>query len=159
MSRGRWPPGSDEGMARPVSGRVAVAVSGAGSNLRALVAAARRGDLGGEIVLVVADRDCPALAWAAEEGIATAVVPGGADAELAAALAGASADAVVLAGYMRILGPATLVAFDGRILNTHPSLLPAFPGAHAVRDALAAGVKVTGCTVHVATEHVDDGPI
>jgi phosphoribosylaminoimidazolecarboxamide formyltransferase / IMP cyclohydrolase len=142
-----------------MTGRIAVGVSGTGSNLRALVAAARRGELGGDITLVFADRDCPALAWAAEEGIETALVPGGADDTLAEASGAASVDVVVLAGYMRLVGPATLAAFEGRILNTHPSLLPAFPGSHAVRDALAHGVKVTGCTVHVVDAALDGGPI
>ena len=68
-------------------------------------------------------------------------------------------DTVAMAGFMTILGPAAFGTFPDRILNTHPSLLPAFPGAHAVRDALAYGVKVTGCTVHLATEQVDHGPI
>jgi len=142
-----------------VTGRLAIAVSGGGSNLRALVAAARRGALGGEIVLVFADRPCPALDWAAEEGIDTALVPGGTDEALADALRSAAPDLVVLAGYLRIIGPAVLAAFDGRILNTHPSLLPAFPGAHAVRDALAHGVRLTGCTVHLVTAVLDGGPI
>jgi phosphoribosylaminoimidazolecarboxamide formyltransferase/IMP cyclohydrolase len=140
-------------------GRIAVAVSGTGSNLRALDAAARRGELGGAIVLVVADRDCAALAWAEEQGIDTALVPGGTDDALADALAGARPDVVALAGYMRIVGPRVLAAFPGRILNTHPSLLPAFPGAHAVRDALTAGAKVTGATVHLVDQTLDGGPI
>jgi phosphoribosylglycinamide formyltransferase-1 len=142
-----------------VSGRIAVGVSGAGSNLRAVAAAAGRGELGADLVLVFADRACPALDWAAEQGIETALVPGGDDATLAEALAAVDPDLVVLAGYMRIVGPATLAAFNGRILNTHPALLPAFKGAHAVRDALAAGVRVTGCTVHIVTEDLDGGPI
>ena len=142
-----------------MSGRIAVAASGAGSNLRALDAAARRGELGGEIVLVVADRPCPALDWAAGQGIDAALVPGGADDAVAEALAGARPDAVVLAGYMRIVGPRALAAYPGRILNTHPSLLPAFPGAHAVRDALDHGAKVTGATVHLVDETLDGGPI
>ena len=152
-----------------MTGRVAVGVSGAGSNLRALAAAAARGELGGEIRLVFADRDCPALSWAAEQGIETALVPGlasrgptersDADAALAATLLAVDVDLVVLAGYMRIVGPAVLGAFDGRILNTHPSLLPAFPGAHAVRDALEHGAMVTGCTVHVVDATLDGGPI
>ena len=152
-----------------MAGRVAVGVSGAGSNLRALVAAARRGELGGEIRLVFADRDCPALAWAAEEGIETAFLPGlassdqaergAADQALAATLRAVDTDLVVLAGYMRLVGPATLDAFEGRILNTHPSLLPAFPGSHAVRDALEHGALVTGCTVHVVDATLDGGPI
>jgi phosphoribosylaminoimidazolecarboxamide formyltransferase/IMP cyclohydrolase len=157
-----------------MTGRVAVGVSGTGSNLRALVAAARRGELGGDVTLVFADRDCPALAWAAEEGIETALLPGlaaksgpdgsgadraDADAVLAETLAATAVDVVVLAGYMRMVGAETLAAFEGRILNTHPSLLPAFPGNHAVRDALAHGVKVTGCTVHVVDATLDGGPI
>jgi len=142
-----------------VSGRVAVGVSGAGSNLRALHAAASRGELGGEIVLVFADRPCAALDWAVEQGIETALIPAGDDATLAETLSGVEPDAVVLAGYMRIVGPAVLAPFGGRILNTHPSLLPAFPGAHAVADALAHGVAVTGCTVHLVDATLDGGPI
>ena len=142
-----------------MSGRIAVGVSGGGSNLGALVAAARRGALGGEIALVFADRPCPALDRAAEAGVDAALVPRGADAVLVEALRAASPDLVVLAGYLRIVGPQVLAAFDGRILNIHPSLLPAFPGAHAVRDALAHGVRVTGCTIHVVTDVLDGGPI
>ncbi len=151
------------------TGRVAVGVSGAGSNLRALHAAADRGELGGEIRLVFGDRECPALSWAAEQGIETALLPGlgarepdaraEADDALAATLAAVGTDVVVLAGYMRLVGPATLGAFGGRILNTHPSLLPAFPGAHGVRDALEHGARVTGCTVHVVDATLDGGPI
>ena len=144
---------------RLIRGRIAIGVSGAGSNLRALAAAADRGELGGMIALVFADRACPALDWAAEQGIETALVPGGDDRALADTLVAVGADTVVLAGYMRIVGPATLAAFPGRILNTHPSLLPAFPGAHAVADALSHGVTVTGCTVHLVDETLDGGPI
>jgi phosphoribosylaminoimidazolecarboxamide formyltransferase / IMP cyclohydrolase len=173
-------------------GRIAVGVSGAGTNLRALVAAARRGELGGDVALVFADRDCPALAWAAEEGIETALIPGlgaaraaahargagvaraqdgptetdpteadgtEADRTLADTLRAESIDVVVLAGYMRLVGPTTLATFASRIVNTHPSLLPAFPGSHAVRDALAHGAQVTGCTVHLVDETLDGGPI
>jgi phosphoribosylaminoimidazolecarboxamide formyltransferase/IMP cyclohydrolase len=139
--------------------RIAVGVSGAGSNLRALVAAARRGALGGEVALVFADRDCPALTWAAGEGLATALVPGGADAALAEVLRAADPAVIVLAGYMRIVGPEVLTTFAGRIVNTHPSLLPSFPGAHAVRDALQHGVALTGCTVHLVDGVLDGGPI
>jgi phosphoribosylaminoimidazolecarboxamide formyltransferase/IMP cyclohydrolase len=142
-----------------VNGRIAVAVSGAGSNLRSLHAAAARGELGGKIVLVVADRDCPALDWARQQGIDTAHVPGGADDALVDALAAARPDIVVLAGYMRIVGPRVLAAYPDRILNTHPSLLPAFPGGHPVRDALAHGATVTGATVHLVDAHLDGGPI
>ena len=140
-------------------GRIVVGVSGAGSNLRALHAATVRGEVGGEIVLVVADRACPALDWATEQGIDTALVPGGDDAALADVLAGARPDVVVLAGYLRIVGPAVLAAHPGRLVNTHPSLLPAFPGAHAIRDALAHGVAVTGVTVHLVDATLDGGPI
>jgi phosphoribosylaminoimidazolecarboxamide formyltransferase/IMP cyclohydrolase len=146
-----------------------VGVSGAGSNLRALAAAAARGELGAEIGLVFADRPCPALDWAVEEGIEAALLPGladsappvraVADATLAATLTAASIEVIVLAGYMRVVGPSVLAAFPARILNTHPSLLPAFPGGHAVRDALGHGVKVTGCTVHVVDQTLDGGPI
>ncbi len=107
-----------------------------------------------------ADRACPALDWAAEQGIETALVPGGDDAD-------ARGDARVPSrptswsspATCASLGPAVLAAFEGRILNVHPSLLPAFPGLHAVRDALAAGVAVTGVTVHLVDATLDGGPI
>jgi phosphoribosylaminoimidazolecarboxamide formyltransferase/IMP cyclohydrolase len=148
---------------------IAVGVSGAGSNLRALADAIGRGEVPARISLVFADRECAALAWAQEAGMDTALVPAvragdakrraAEDAALADALAGAGASAVVLAGYMRILGAAVLGAFADRILNVHPSLLPAFAGAHAVRDALAAGVAVTGVTVHLVDASLDGGPV
>ena len=151
------------------AGRIAVGVSGRGSNLQALVAAADRGELGGSVVLVFADRACPALDWAAERGIETALIPAAAtgddtaraaeDKALAATLLAADASVVVLAGYLRVVGPATLAAFPGRILNVHPSLLPAFPGGHPVRDALAHGAAVTGATVHLVDATLDGGPI
>src|SRR5439155_1796760 len=97
--------------------------------------------------------------WAAEQGIDTALVPAGTDDAMVDALGAVEPDVVALAGYMRIVGPRTLAAFPGRILNVHPSLLPAFPGRHGVRDALAAGVKVSGATIHVVDETLDGGPI
>jgi phosphoribosylaminoimidazolecarboxamide formyltransferase/IMP cyclohydrolase len=146
--------------------RIAVGVSGEGSNLRALRAAERRGMLGGAIVSVFADRVCPAVDWAVEEGIPVLLVPPSGhpdvaswDMGLAAGLQQVSPDVVVLAGFMRILGPEVLRAYRGRLLNVHPSLLPAFPGAHAIRDALAARVTVTGVTVHLVDESLDGGPI
>ena len=140
--------------------RLAIGVSGNGSNLRALVAAAERTPMTiGQVVVVFADRPCPALDWAIEQGLDTALIPGGDDATLADALVGADVRVVVLAGYMRVIGPAVLAAYPGRILNVHPSLLPAFPGAHAVRDALEHGVKVTGATVHLVDATLDGGPI
>ncbi|HKB28377.1 MAG TPA: phosphoribosylglycinamide formyltransferase, partial [Candidatus Limnocylindrales bacterium] len=142
-----------------MTGRIAVGVSGRGSNLRALCAAADRSELGGSISLVFADRACAALDWAVEQGIETALIPGGDDEALAATLGAVAPDVIVLAGYMRIVGPRVLAGFGGRILNTHPSLLPAFPGAHAVHDALTHGVTVTGCTVHLVDSTLDGGPI
>ncbi len=150
-------------------GRIAVGVSGRGSNLQALAAAADRGELGGSIVLVFADRPCPALDWAVEQGIETALVPAASredaaaraeeDAALALTLDSVAPDLIVLAGYMRIVGPITLAAFPARILNVHPALSPAFPGARAVADALAHGVAVTGATVHLVDATLDGGPI
>jgi len=142
-----------------MTGRIAVGVSGSGSNLRAIASAAARGELGGTIVLVFADRACPALDWAVEQGIETALVPGGDDETLAETLEAVGPDVVALAGYMRIVGPRVLAGFGGRILNAHPSLLPAFPGGHAVADAIAHGAKVSGCTVHLVDATLDGGPI
>jgi phosphoribosylaminoimidazolecarboxamide formyltransferase/IMP cyclohydrolase len=114
-------------------------------------------------VLVVADRPCPALDWARDQGLPIALIEepdaGRLDERLATVLGEAALDVVVLAGFMRIVGPRTLAAFRGRLLNVHPSLLPAFPGASAVRDALAHGVKMTGVTVHLVDETLDGGPI
>src|SRR4029079_6141957 len=140
-------------------GRIAVAVSGQGSNLRALHAAGGRGELGGEIVLVLADRACPALDWAAEQGSEMALLPRGDAGTAAEALPAARPDVVVVAGYMRILGSNVLEAFPGRILNTHASRLPAFAGAHAVLAALSHGAKGTGATVHLVDATLDGGPI
>ena len=142
-----------------MSGRIAVGVSGNGSNLRALVAAAGRGSLDGEVVLVFADRPCAGLDWAAERGIETVLVPVGDDETLARTLVAIAPDVIVLAGYLRLIGPAVLAAFAGRILNVHPSLLPSFPGLHGIRDALSAGVAVTGVTVHLVDATLDGGPI
>ncbi|MFH1474611.1 MAG: formyltransferase family protein, partial [Chloroflexota bacterium] len=121
-----------------MGGRIAVGVSGNGSNLRALAARIERGALDAQIVLVFADRPCAAIAWAEEAGLDAAVIPdlgahepdarADAEAVLAATVVAAGAEAVVLAGFMRLVGPALLAAFPGRVLNVHPSLLPAFPG-------------------------------
>jgi len=152
-----------------VAHRIAVGVSGTGGNLRALHAASSRCALDADIVLVFADRPCAALDWAVEQGIETLLVPAAPrgddaaraheDAVLADSVAAVSPELVVLAGFMRIAGPAMLAAFAGRMINLHPALLPSFPGAHAVRDALAAGVKVTGVTVHFVDDSLDGGPI
>jgi phosphoribosylaminoimidazolecarboxamide formyltransferase/IMP cyclohydrolase len=145
---------------------IAICVSGQGSNLRAIVRAVRQGRLTEPVVLVLADRPCAAVEWAASQSIPTQIVrpadhpdAGAWDRAVAGALLASGARVVALAGFMRILGPATLAAFRDRVLNVHPSLLPAFPGAHAVRDALAAGVAVSGVTVHLADDVLDGGPI
>ena len=122
---------------------------------------------GGRFVAVGSDvPEAQGLARAEAQGIETfTVAPGDHasraewDAALADAIAAHEPDWVVCSGFMRILGAPLLERFDGRILNTHPALLPSFPGAHGVRDALAHGVKVTGCTVHVVDAGVDTGPI
>jgi phosphoribosylglycinamide formyltransferase-1 len=149
-----------------VSARIVVLVSGAGSNMLSLVRACKRGELAARVVAVVGDRACAGVERAREEGVATAVVRprdyAGRDqwsAALRDEVASHAPDLVVSAGFMRILAPVFVEAFYGRFINLHPSLLPAFPGAHAVRDALVAGVKVTGTTVHLVDREVDRGPI
>ncbi|QCU78738.1 phosphoribosylglycinamide formyltransferase [Citricoccus sp. SGAir0253] len=147
--------------------RIVALVSGSGTNLQSVIDAVAAGRLDVEIAAVGADRpDAGGLARAAAAGIETFVVDFAAYEDRAAwnhALAEATAshapDYVLSSGFMRIVGEEFLDAFGGRYLNTHPALLPAFPGAHGVRDALAYGVKVTGCTVHVADAGVDTGPI
>ena len=143
-----------------------VLASGTGSLFVRIAEAVAAGDVPAELVALVTDRDCPALGRAAGLGVATVVVPprdhdGRAawDVALAARLQELEPDWLVSAGFMRILGPAVLAAFPQRILNTHPALLPAFPGAHAVRDALAHGVRVSGCTVHLVDAGTDTGPV
>lgn len=143
--------------------RIAVLASGSGTILQSLIDA----DL--PIALVLADRDCAALGRAERAGIATSLVARttyGADfdrdaytAQVITALEAAGVDLVAMAGFGTILGPAMFSAFPDRVINTHPALLPAFKGWHAVEDALAAGATTTGCTVHLATAEVDEGPI
>jgi phosphoribosylglycinamide formyltransferase-1 len=147
-----------------VDARIAVLASGAGTNLQALMDDPRVGPL---IVLVVSDNPAAgALDRARARGIKAVVLEPAHypsreafDRALTALLEEEAVEYVLLAGYMRILGPVTVGAFRHRILNVHPSLLPAFPGPRAVRDALAWGVKVTGATVHLVDEEVDHGPI
>lgn len=145
--------------------RIVVLASGTGSLLNALLEAAVD-DYPARVVAVGVDRDCPAVTIAAGAGIPSYIVRLGEfpdrdawDAALAEATAAHHPDLVVSAGFMKILGAQFLSRFPGRVINTHPALLPAFPGAHAVPDALAYGVKVTGCTVHVVDAGVDTGPI
>lgn len=146
--------------------RLVVLVSGSGTLLQALLDAGPEA-LGAEVTAVGADRDGIAgLQRARDRGIAEFVVPPADypsrqawDVAMGEATAAYAPDLVVSAGFMRILGPAFLSRFPDRVVNTHPALLPAFPGAHAVRDALAYGVRVTGSTVHLVDEGVDTGPI
>jgi phosphoribosylglycinamide formyltransferase 1 len=150
-----------------VTSRLVVLVSGEGTNLQALIEACGDADYGARVVAVGADRDrINALARAERAGIPTFTVrladyPAREDwdAALARACAAHAPDLIVLAGFMKLVGKPFLDSFAGRCLNTHPALLPSFPGTHAVREALAHGVKVTGCTVLVVDEGVDSGPI
>ena len=148
---------------RPTPARVVVLLSGAGTLCAALLAA---DEPSFAVVAVGADREAAGLAAARARGLPTFTVPLAAhpdraawDAALAAAIAAHWPDWVVSAGFMKLVGPAVLGAYGGRLLNTHPALLPAFPGAHAVRDALAAGVATTGATVHLVDAGLDTGPV
>ncbi|MEF9905894.1 phosphoribosylglycinamide formyltransferase [Streptomyces sp. P9-A2] len=159
--------------AKPVAERarrLVVLVSGSGTNLQALldeIGAAGVGVYGAEVVAVGADRgDIEGLDRAERAGLPTFVCRVGDfatrqewDAALAEAVAAHEPDLVVSAGFMKIVGKEFLARFGGRFVNTHPALLPSFPGAHGVRDALAYGVRVTGCTVHFVDDGVDTGPI
>jgi len=147
--------------------RLVVLVSGEGTNLQALIDACRDPDYGAQVVAVGADRGrINALARAERAGIPSFTVRladyparDDWDAALARACTVYAPDLIVLAGFMKLVGKPFLDCFGGRCLNTHPALLPSFPGAHGVRDALAHGVKVTGCTVLIVDESVDAGPI
>ena len=150
----------------PERARVVVLLSGSGSLCAALLDAADDDGYPARVVAVGSDRDAAGLEHARRRDLPTFTVrlrdfPDRAawDAGLAAALAAHRPDWVVSAGFMKIVGPAVLARFEGRLVNTHPALLPAFPGAHAVRDALAAGAGVTGSTVHLVDAGVDTGPV
>jgi len=147
--------------------RIAVLISGRGSNLEALLAAANAGQIAGEIVAVGANRtEAKGLLAARRAGIATFCVSHrdysereAFDQALMAALDAHRPDLVVLAGFMRILTPAFVDHYTGRLLNIHPSLLPCYPGLHTHERALADGVRIHGCTVHFVTSNLDLGPI
>lgn len=147
--------------------RVAILISGRGSNMEALVAAAASDDYPAEIVGVIANTPkARGLESARMRGIATRVVPqrdypdrAAHDEAIAAVLEELGAEIVCLAGYMRLLTPGFVARWAGRMINIHPSLLPAFPGLDTHARALAAGVRVHGATVHFVTEAMDDGPI
>lgn len=146
--------------------RLVVLVSGSGTNLQAMIDALHQGDVEVDIAAVGADLECAGLDRARAAGIDTFVVPLSEypDREqwnraLQRRVASYHPDRVVFAGFMRIVDAEFVSVFPRRIINTHPSLLPSFPGAHAARDALAYGVKVTGATVHEVVADVDAGPI
>ena len=150
-----------------MSRRIGVLISGRGSNLEALAQSCAAGRIpGAEIALVVSNREgAPGIDRARALGISARVIPSKGldretyDRQVAAALDEARVELVCLAGYMRLLSPFFVAHFPGRILNIHPSLLPAFPGLEAQRQALEHGVKWTGCTVHFVDENLDAGPI
>lgn len=147
--------------------RIVVLISGSGTLLQALLDEIGAGVVNASVVAVVSDRDgVQGLDRARAAGVPTRVhaLERGADraawdAELADLVGSFDPDLVVSAGFMKLVGDAFLARFGGRMINTHPALLPSFPGAHGVRDALAHGVKVTGCTVFVVDAGVDTGPI
>ncbi|UTH72479.1 phosphoribosylglycinamide formyltransferase [Chromobacterium sp. IIBBL 290-4] len=143
---------------------IVILISGRGSNMQAIVNAAIPG---ARVAAVIANRpDAAGLAWAAERGIAAVALDHKAyasreafDAALAEAIEAHQPDLVVLAGFMRILTPGFTRRYEGRMLNIHPSLLPAFPGLHTHERALEMGCKLAGCTVHFVTAELDHGPI
>ena len=147
--------------------RIAVLASGRGSNLEAILKAMKRGEIAGEVVLMISDRsDAPALEIARGSGVkALHIDPKGYnsresyDQVLINTLKEHQIDLVVLAGFMRLLSPLFVQAFPLQILNIHPSLLPAFPGNDGIEQAFNYGVKVTGCTVHFVDEGLDSGPV
>src|SRR6266550_2695068 len=147
--------------------RIGILISGRGSNMIALADAVRDERIpNAEIAIVISDQpNAAGLAKAAERGIETLVIERGArrredhDREIVTALGTKNVDLVCLAGYMRKLSPEFIAAYRGRILNIHPSLLPAFPGLEAQRQAFEQGVQVSGCTVHFVDETLDGGPV
>jgi phosphoribosylglycinamide formyltransferase-1 len=150
----------------PEPARVAVLLSGRGSNFLALHGAMERGEVPARIVLVVSNQPgAPGLDKARDLGLPAALVPHRGlsrrrhEERVLAQLTGAGAEWVCLAGYMRLLSPYLVAAFRERILNVHPSLLPAFPGLDAQAQAWRHGVRVAGCTVHLVDEALDEGPI
>jgi phosphoribosylglycinamide formyltransferase-1 len=147
--------------------RIVILISGRGSNMRSIVEACAVERWPAQVVAVISNRPgAGGLAFAAEHGIATQVVDHKAfptreafDAALARAIDAHAPDLVVLAGFMRILGADFVRGYEGRLLNIHPSLLPAFPGLHTHRRAIDAGCKLAGATVHFVTPELDHGPI
>jgi phosphoribosylglycinamide formyltransferase-1 len=150
----------------PALKKIGILLSGRGSNFEAIADSMEAGRLQAEIAIVISNRaDAPGLESAKRRGLNAQLIPSKGrvreehDAEVVAALKKAHVDLVCLAGYMRLLSPEFIRNFPNRIVNVHPSLLPAFPGMDAQKQALEYGVKVTGCTVHLVDEHLDHGPI
>ena len=150
----------------PAPRKIGILLSGRGSNFEAIADSVAAGRLSAEIAIVISNRaDAPGLESARRRGLNARLIPSKGrareehDAEVIAALKEAQVDLVCLAGYMRLLSPEFVRAFHHRILNIHPSLLPAFPGLDAQKQALEYGVKVSGCTVHFVDEHLDHGPV
>ena len=150
----------------PAVKKLGILLSGRGSNFEAIAESIKAGRLQAEIAIVISNRaDAPGLESAKRRGLNAVLIPSRGrvreehDAEVVAALRQAQVDLICLAGYMRLLSPDFIRAFSNRIINIHPSLLPAFPGIDAQKQALEYGVKVTGCTVHFVDEHLDHGPI
>lgn len=147
--------------------RIVILISGQGSNMQAIAQACLAGECPADIVAVVSNRvGAAGVVWAQAAGIPVATVPHGNypnresfDAALATEIERHRPDYVVLAGFMRVLTPGFVQRFSGRLINIHPSLLPAFPGLHTHAQALATGVQVHGCTVHFVTPLLDHGPI
>jgi phosphoribosylglycinamide formyltransferase-1 len=146
--------------------RLGILLSGRGSNFEAIAASVRAGRIPAEIAIVISNRaSAPGLATALGMGIPALALPSGGldretyDAQLLGVLQEARVDLVCLAGYMRLLSAGFVRAYERRVLNIHPSLLPAFPGLDAQAQALEHGVKIAGCTVHFVDEYLDAGPI
>jgi phosphoribosylglycinamide formyltransferase 1 len=146
--------------------KLGVLLSGRGSNFLAIADSVQAGRIPAEIAIVISNRaEAPGLDAARQRGLNAQLIPSKGrrreehDAEVTAALQGAKVELVCLAGYMRLLSPEFVRAFPNRILNIHPSLLPAFPGLDAQQQAIDYGVKVSGCTVHFVDEHLDHGAI
>jgi phosphoribosylglycinamide formyltransferase-1 len=146
--------------------KLGILISGRGSNFEAIADSIQAGRLDAEIAIVISNRaDAAGLEAARHRGLNAKLIPSKGrvreehDREVIAALKRANVDLVCLAGYMRLLSPEFVRAFPNRILNIHPSLLPAFPGLDAQKQALEYGARVSGCTVHIVDEHLDHGPI
>jgi phosphoribosylglycinamide formyltransferase-1 len=147
--------------------RTAILISGRGSNMQSLVEASRAADYPAEIVLVASNRpEAPGVAWAVEQGLRTVVIDhkeygsrAAFEGALQTALDTYNVELIALAGFMRLMTPGFVEHWRDRMINIHPSLLPSFKGLHTHEKAIAAGVKIAGCTVHFVRAEMDEGPI